>query len=60
MLDIRENKYGPSSKNSNYVGRNKQILNNKSQIETDVVDEMSGLDSVYLIHSEKGFLNKWH
>lgn len=59
MLDIRENKYGPFSINSNSIGRNKQITN-MSQIETDVVNEISGVENVYLIYSEKGFLKKWH
>lgn len=59
MLDIRENNYGPSSINSNSIGRNKRIINNRSQIETDVVNEVSGVENVFLIYSEKGVLKKW-
>lgn len=42
MLGIGESKYGPYPISSNSTGRNNQIVNNKSQIEIDVVNEITG------------------
>lgn len=59
MLDIGESKYGPYPISCNSTGRNKQIVNNKSQIEIDVVNEITGIEKVYLVYSRKVFLKRW-
>lgn len=59
MLDIGESKYGPYPISCNSTGRNKQIVNNKSQIEIDVVNEITGIEKVYLVYSGKVFLKRW-